>query len=102
MINLCPAGIPIAIPGGSFGPGYGDINLSGLRCNGMEPNLTACFRSPSIFSGFCTHSDDGGVLCPRMYLHRIIDYLDTKYMYRVYTRDPLIKEWTLLTDKIML
>ena len=43
-----------------FGPGTGEIALSGLRCNGSEASLLDC---PSGDNPECDHSDDAGLRC---------------------------------------
>lgn len=66
MFVICFAD-PIAVSGGGFGLGTGNINMSGLHCNGSEPNLYTCVQRRTIFSSLCSHTSDAGVVCPRKY-----------------------------------
>ena len=62
---LFSAASAIAVTGGAFGPGVGDIHLTGLFCIGDEEYLSNCSVFTTFFSLFCGHFSDVGVLCPR-------------------------------------
>ena len=62
--SVSPPGA-IAIGGGLYGLGIGAIHFAGLRCTGEEENFFNCTVRFTIFSFFCSHFDDVGVLCPR-------------------------------------
>ena len=62
-----PIPASIAIAGGGFGLGNGAIRLRGVQCTGTETNITTCREVRSIFTSFCNHFDDAGVLCPSMF-----------------------------------
>ena len=52
----------VALHGGYFGRGSGDIFLDNLQCSGTEPSLLDCDANP-IGQHNCDHSDDAGVRC---------------------------------------
>ena len=45
-----------------FGPGEGNILLTGLECVGDEHSVLACPRSSGLRS-WCDHSEDSSVIC---------------------------------------
>lgn len=53
-----------------FGPGTGNILLSGLECQGNESNLLECPLSQKIR---CEHSSDAGVECARKFIKINVD-----------------------------
>ena len=52
----------VARKGAHFGPGEGNIFLSGLDCSGDETNVLACPRSIGSTS-WCDHAEDASVIC---------------------------------------
>ena len=61
-MNRGYSGATAATSGAHFGEGSGAIWMDGLRCNGMESDLSEC-----SFGGWgmhqCNHSQDVGVVC---------------------------------------
>jgi len=53
----------------NFGQGTGPVFLYGVGCTGTESTLLNCGHSGIRFN-WCSHSNDGGVVCPcRLYLY---------------------------------
>ena len=53
----------VALRGGSFGSGAGDIFLDNLECSGTEPSLLDCDANLIGQPDNCDHSEDAGVRC---------------------------------------
>ena len=51
---------------GQYGKGTGPIFISGLNCQGNEPNLLSCPHSLVHYS-LCSHNYDVGVKCEGQY-----------------------------------
>ena len=49
-----------------FGTGTGPVLLSNLHCTGTETSLLEC-NQRSCDAIICTHGNDAGVICERMY-----------------------------------
>ena len=54
----------VALGGGDYGRGTGDIWLDDMRCNGEEKFLRDC-QGNVYGSHDCWHSEDAGVLCSK-------------------------------------
>ena len=54
---------PLAVNGGTFGPGVGPIWLDEVQCTGQEEVITACNSEPFGSRNNCQHSEDAGVIC---------------------------------------
>ena len=52
----------VAVEGGHFGAGDGDIFLSNVQCSGDEEKLTDCLTS-HLGQHTCSHASDAGVVC---------------------------------------
>ena len=53
-----------AVDASVFGSGVGPIYLNQLNCNGSESSLVDCpLPSFGLFSRFCSHANDAGVIC---------------------------------------
>ena len=58
---------PIYHPAAYYGAGNGSIIVDELNCNGNEASIENCTSNPWL-SHDCSHSEDVGVDCNRMYL----------------------------------
>lgn len=55
-------GASLAAQNARYGQGTGDILLDDVRCNGNEPDITACPHN-GVGTHNCRHHEDAGVAC---------------------------------------
>ena len=44
-----------------YGPGFGTINYSNVKCTGEETNISQCLST--VLPTDCDHSEDAAVMC---------------------------------------
>ncbi|KAL4239223.1 CD5 molecule-like [Mactra antiquata] len=67
----------IAYPYAFYGEGYQPIMVSNVKCDGSEPDISACTSDPWVVKGVpyssCTHRYDVGVNCDGVTQIRLVD-----------------------------
>ena len=67
VYNNCmfiPLNLAIAVFQAAFGPGFGPVFLTNVRCTGIEPSLLSCSHIGIGGRLYCSHSSGAGVVCP--------------------------------------
>ena len=64
---VCNTSRAVAVRGGVYGSGSGDILLDNVACFGNETSLLEC-SSGGVFVHNCDHSEDAGVRCEGTYI----------------------------------